>query len=118
MNDPEGFAQAPLGMPATPASPSAEAVAVVAQRLAAVAEELEALRVHMLRLDGVDWNSQAAAQFRASLAEHDSAFRAVRLRLQNTVELVGAYGSNLRAVQDAGPCMDARWQGGSFTPRF
>ena len=72
MGYPGGFAPGPLG--ATAAGPSADAVVVVAQRLAGVAQELDALRSRSLQLDGVDWHSVAAEAFRKSLADVDFRF--------------------------------------------
>ncbi len=107
MGYPEGTI---LGLPgAASAGPSAEAVVVVAQRLAGVAKEIQALRFRMAQLDGVDWNSAAAAAFRTWLADVDDTFVRTGNQIGTAVDLLGSYASYLRAAADAVTCGDVRW---------
>ena len=109
MSYPEGLGLGPIGLAAA-AGPSADAVFVVAQRLAAVVLDLEALRLRLAQLDGVDWNSTAAAAFRTSLAEGDAAFTMVRKQIETAVERVSSYGAYLRATADATTCGNENWR--------
>lgn len=106
----EGLGLGPIGIAAA-AGPSADAVFGVVQRLAAVVQDLEALRLQLAQLDGVDWNSTAAAAFRASLAEGDVAFTTARKQVETAVDRVSSYGSYLRATADATTCGDENWRG-------
>ena len=57
-----------LGRDAVRSIPSAEAVAVVAQRMSGIAQEMEVLRRQMAGLEATDWHSAAATAFRQSLS--------------------------------------------------
>ncbi|WP_425865079.1 hypothetical protein [Arthrobacter sp. TWP1-1] len=107
MGYPGGTILGPPGVAA--AGPSAEAVVVVAQRLAGVAQEIQALRFRMAQLDGVDWNSVAAAAFRTSLADVDATFNRTGKQIGTAVDLLGSYASYLRAAADPVTGGDVRW---------
>ncbi|SEE92445.1 hypothetical protein SAMN04489740_3123 [Arthrobacter alpinus] len=125
MGYPGGFAPGPLGV--ATAGPSADAVVVVAQRLAGVAQELDALRLRTAQLDGVDWHSVAAEAFRKSLDDVDFRFINASKQIGTAVELLGNYAEYLRAAADpvaggevcwrANPGIGPGWGGNLGTSR-
>ncbi|MFQ4148737.1 hypothetical protein AAGW05_08585 [Arthrobacter sp. LAPM80] len=104
---PPGSAGVGLG---AAAGPPADAVSVVAQRLAGVAQELQALQGDLRRLDSVDWNSAAAAAFRTSLAEEDAAFTSTRRQVEAAVDALTGYCMYLRAAADPSGGAGATWR--------
>jgi hypothetical protein len=108
MGYPGGFAPGPPG--AAAAGPPADAVAVVAQRLAGVAQELDALRLMTAQLDGVDWHSAAAEEFRKSLADLDFRFSSASRQIGTAVDLLGSYAAYLRSAADPVIGGDVCWR--------
>jgi pyridoxal biosynthesis lyase PdxS len=80
------------------------------QRLAVAGQDLQALRLELARLDGVDWHSTAAAAFRTSLADGDAAFLAAGRALGTAVDRLSSYGMYLRTAGDAGTCANPNLQ--------
>ncbi len=86
-----------LGGAAARAGPSADAVAVAAQRLAGIAQELERLRLQLGRLNAMDWRSPAAAAFRDSLSERNFALSAVARDIAAAGTVLASYALALQS---------------------
>ncbi|UIK88652.1 hypothetical protein [Arthrobacter polaris] len=95
------------------AGPSPEAVAVVAQRLAGVGQEIDALRLQLDQLASTDWSSPAAAAFRESLLQRNLAFASVVRDVGAAAVDVANYGLYLQSIPAGGLSPDGP-QGAGF----
>ncbi|MHA7305578.1 hypothetical protein ACX80E_10080 [Arthrobacter sp. TMN-49] len=91
------------------AGPTAEAVAVVAQRLAGIGQELEGLRLQLGQLNAMDWRSPAAAAYRDSLAERNLALAVVAQEILAAVAALGSYGLCLESPPGDGVGLGMQW---------
>ena len=120
---------AELGGAAVRAGPSAEAVAVVVQRMAGIAREMEVLRMQMSGLDATDWHSAAAMAFRQSLYACNMAVALAIRKVESASASVGSYSiflqsspaSSVQGASCAAPNVQLPQGAGSgmeFGPRF
>ncbi|WP_207345675.1 hypothetical protein [Arthrobacter sp. E3] len=118
-----------LGRDAVRSIPSAEAVAVVAQRMSGIAQEMEVLRRQMAGLEATDWHSAAATAFRQSLSACSMALAGAVRKVESAAASVGSYGTFLQSSPASSvqgePCAapNAQWPQGAgsgtqFGPRF
>lgn len=91
--------------------PSPESVAVVAQRLTALAGELEGVRLQLGAVETPEWHSPAAAAFVASLTDLNVALSTAVQALEAAAGDVGSYGLHLRASSLANGCFSPQGAG-------
>ncbi|AIY02452.1 hypothetical protein ART_2853 [Arthrobacter sp. PAMC 25486] len=84
--------------------PCPESVAVVAQRLAALAGELEGVRLQLGAVETPEWRSPAAAAFLTSLTDLNVALATAVKAFEEAAGDVGSYGLHLRASSLANGC--------------
>ena len=82
--------------------PSADAVAVVAQRLAGIARDLDALRQQLGGLLATDWTSPAASAFWEALSSCNVALAVAIQKIESAAVSVGSYGVALQ--QESASC--------------
>lgn len=115
-----------LGGIAERAGPSADAVAMVAQRLAGIAQDMDALRQQLGSVGATDWSSPAASAFRQALAACNAALAVAVRKVEAAGVSVGSYGVYLESesAQEAeAVCRKPNFpkragSGAEFGPRF
>lgn len=105
------------------AGPDPAALAAMAQRLAGISQEMQALRLQLGQVALLDWKSPAAAAFREELSARDAAMLAVVRAIDSAANAVGAYGFAVSKSPDvcfnpALPGQGAPWFGGGSGPSF
>lgn len=117
---------AELGGVAARAGPSAEAVAVVAQRLVGIARDMDALRLQLGSAGATDWSSPAASAFREALSACNAALASAVRKVETAGASVGSYGVYLQsesAESASAACRNPNLpqvagSGAEFGPRF
>ncbi|MDJ0311987.1 hypothetical protein [Arthrobacter sp. H35-D1] len=114
---------AELGGVAGQAGPSAEAVAVVAQRLVGIARDIDALRLQLGGVGAMDWSSPAAFAFREALSACNAALALAVRKVESAGASVGSYGVYLQSESAESACRNPNLpqgagSGAEFGPRF
>lgn len=94
-----------------PAGPSPDAVAVVAQRISALAGELEGIRRQMGAVVTREWRSPAGAAFMAALTDLQVVLSASVTAFEEAAAQVGSYGRHLRAISLSEGCFSPQGAG-------
>ena len=98
------------GCPAS--GPPPDAVAMVAQRLLAIAGEFSGLRLPLDRVATVEWRSPSAGAFRAELEEACLALVSAVRSVEDAAEAVGRYAAFLASGGSPGSSMGPGGAGG------